>query len=152
MNPDDLLKLDAQLCFRLYAASRAMTRTYQPLLAGLDLTYPQYLVMLVLWEKDDITVKQIGEKLALDSGTLTPLLKRLEHSGFIIRQRRAENEREVRILLTSTGRNLKEKAKPIPAQMFEHFGITLEEITELKRLLDQITGSACSPENPASSC
>ena len=106
----DGLRLDEQLCFALYAASRAMTHAYQPFLAPLQLTYPQYVVMLVLWERDGSTVGEIGERLRLDSGTLTPLLKRLEGLGYVTRRRSAEDERRVLIHLTVEGRELRAKA------------------------------------------
>ncbi|MGL5987666.1 MAG: MarR family winged helix-turn-helix transcriptional regulator, partial [Burkholderiales bacterium] len=96
----DGLRLDEQLCFALYAASRAVTQTYQPYLSQLELTYPQYLVMLVLWEQDGLTVKNIGEKLLLDSGTLTPLLKRLEAIGYVSRKRSLQDERQVLVYLS----------------------------------------------------
>ncbi|MDK2122681.1 MarR family winged helix-turn-helix transcriptional regulator [Parachitinimonas caeni] len=134
----DWLKLDVQLCFRLYAASRSMTRCYQPLLAELGLTYPQYLAMLVLWEEDSLTVKRIGERLQLDSGTLTPLLKRMEQAGLLQRQRRIENEREVRVCLTDAGKALKEKAVAVPQALFTTLNLTLEEISQLSHLLDKL--------------
>lgn len=109
------LQLDTQLCFALYAASRAMTQAYQPLLLPLGLTYPQYLAMLVLWETDGISVKQLGERLQLDSGTLTPLLKRLESSGLLQRQRSREDERSVCVHLTPAGQALETLAADIPA-------------------------------------
>lgn len=111
---DALLKLDNQLCFALYSTSLAMTKLYKPLLDELGLTYPQYLAMLVLWEQDGLMVSEIGERLYLDSGTLTPLLKRLEASGLISRIRAVEDERRVHITLTATGRKLKAKAAKIP--------------------------------------
>ena len=111
------LQLDKQLCFALYAASRAMTQAYQPLLALLGLTYPQYLAMLVLWEQDGSSVKQLGERLHLDSGTLTPLLKRLENAGLVQRQRSSEDERSVVIWLTAAGKALEEQAAPIPVSL-----------------------------------
>lgn len=113
----DMLALDNQFCFAIYSASLAMTKTYKPFLDKLGLTYPQYLVMLVLWQQDDVLVKSIGERLFLDSGTLTPLLKRLEASAFIARTRDAADERQVRITLTKEGRALKKKAQDIPRQM-----------------------------------
>jgi DNA-binding MarR family transcriptional regulator len=112
---DQALKLENQLCFSLYSASLAMTKLYKPLLANLGLTYPQYLAMLVLWESDGLVVSEIGERLYLDSGTLTPLLKRLEAGGFITRQRDAGDERRVRVNLTPAGRALKADAASIPA-------------------------------------
>jgi MarR family transcriptional regulator, organic hydroperoxide resistance regulator len=113
----DPLALDNQFCFALYSASLAMTKTYKPFLDKLGLTYPQYLVMLVLWQQDDVLVKSIGEKLFLDSGTLTPLLKRLEASALIARTRDDADERQVRITLTREGRALKKKAQTIPYQV-----------------------------------
>ncbi|MBP1627610.1 MAG: MarR family transcriptional regulator [Holophagaceae bacterium] len=106
----DGMRLDEQLCFALYAASRAMTQAYQPFLAPLRLTYPQYVVMLVLWEGDGLTVSEIGERLRLDSGTLTPLLKRLEGLGYVTRRRSLEDERRVLVSLTDQGRELRKEA------------------------------------------
>jgi DNA-binding MarR family transcriptional regulator len=111
---DAMLKLDNQLCFALYSTSLAMTRLYKPLLDELGLTYPQYLAMLVLWEQDGLMVSEIGERLYLDSGTLTPLLKRMEAAGLIARLRAVEDERRVHITLTASGRKLKAKAAKIP--------------------------------------
>lgn len=145
MNDTDWLRLDAQLCFRLYAASRTVTRCYQPLLAALDLTYPQYLVMLVLWEADDVTVKFIGERLMLDSGTLTPLLKRLEQGGLIRRERRAENEREVRVMLSEAGQQLRSKAEAVPPALVDAMGLSLDEVAELRDRLDHLLRQAKDP-------
>ena len=111
---DVMLELDNQLCFALYSTSLAMTRVYKPLLNELGLTYPQYLAMLVLWERDGLMVSELGERLYLDSGTLTPLLKRLETSGLITRIRAVEDERRVHITLTASGRKLKIRAAKIP--------------------------------------
>ena len=111
------LHLDNQLCFALYAASRAMTAAYAPLLDALDLTYPQYLVMLVLWERDGERVSQIGERLHLDSATLTPLLKRLESRELIERRRSRTDERVVEVFLTAAGKRLQRKATEVPACM-----------------------------------
>ncbi|HEY2254150.1 MAG TPA: MarR family transcriptional regulator [Variovorax sp.] len=111
---DELLKLDNQLCFAIYSASLATTRLYKPLLEKLKLTYPQYLVMLVLWEQDGLMVSELGERLSLDSGTLTPLLKRLESNGFVARLRDLDDERRVRITLTAAGRRLKARAATVP--------------------------------------
>lgn len=108
------LLVDQQLCFALYSANLAMNKVYRQLLAQLDITYPQYLVMLVLWQKDDLTVSEIGEQLFLDSATLTPLLKRLESAGLIMRQRTRQDERQVAVTLTETGRALRSKAESIP--------------------------------------
>ena len=112
---DPALLLDNQLCFALYSASLAMTKLYKPLLAELGLTYPQYLVLLVLWEQDDVIVSTLGERLFLDSGTLTPLLKRMEAAGLLVRTRSAQDERRVQISLTEVGRKLKARAARVPA-------------------------------------
>src|ERR1700751_5827437 len=111
---DALLRLDNQICFAIYSTAHAFNRVYKPLLDRLGLTYPQYLVMLVLWEKDGVSVKDIGERLFLDSGTLTPLLKRLEAAQLIKRTRSKEDERQVLIALTAQGKALKEKARAVP--------------------------------------
>ena len=112
--PEDWLHLDVQLCFALYASSLAMTKLYKPLLAPLGLTYPQYLVMLVLWEVDGLSVSALGQRLSLDSGTLTPLLKRLEAAALIARRRAADDERRVDIFLSDSGRALQKQALKIP--------------------------------------
>ncbi len=118
MSEDDAMpRLDHQVCFAIYSTLHAVNKTYAPLLASIGLTYPQYLVMLVLWEEDDVTVKAIGERLHLDSGTLTPLLKRLESTGLLVRARDPKDERQVRIKLTPKGADLRREAKPIPAQI-----------------------------------
>lgn len=111
---DAALLLDNQLCFALYSASLAMTKLYKPLLAALGLTYPQYLALLVLWERDGLTVSELGERLSLDSGTLTPLLKRLEAAGLVSRLRDAADERRVRVQLTAEGRSIKARASHVP--------------------------------------
>ena len=135
---NDPLALDNQLCFALYSASLAMTKTYKPYLNKLGLTYPQYLVMLVLWQQDDVLVKAIGERLYLDSGTLTPLLKRLEASSLIARTRDEADERQVRITLTKEGRSLKKKAQCIPQQILCASGQTHGAIQELREQLTAI--------------
>lgn len=114
---DEILKLDNQLCFALYVTSKEIIRGYKPLLDPLGLTYTSYIAMLALWEKDDVTVKALGKRLYLDSGTLTPLLKKLEAKGLVQRQRRQDDERIVRITLTEEGRQLKKKAVAIPKEM-----------------------------------
>jgi DNA-binding MarR family transcriptional regulator len=134
-SPDNMLALDNQFCFALYSASLAMTKTYKPLLDKLGLTYPQYLVMLVLWQEDGLLVKTIGEKLFLDSGTLTPLLKRLEASGFIVRARDLEDERQVRITLTREGRALKRRAQDIPQQVLCASGQSEQAVAGLRTQL-----------------
>ncbi|WP_339543856.1 MarR family winged helix-turn-helix transcriptional regulator [Pseudomonas sp. RA_35y_Pfl2_P32] len=139
----DSLALDNQLCFKLYAASRAVIRGYKPLLEPLGLTYPQYLVMLVLWEwqqqpPEQPTVKALGERLALDSGTLTPLLKRLEHMQFVQRQRSARDEREVHLSLSPAGVALREQVGPLKARLLCDSGIDLQQLTQLRAGLDQL--------------
>ena len=135
----DALKLDAQLCFSLYAASRAMTAAYGPLLAPLGLTYPQYLVMLVLWEADDVSVKFVGERLELDSGTLTPLLKKLEGQGLVLRTRDAGDARVVRLTLTASGRALKKKAQGVPVQLLCQTGLDLPGLARLRKAVTTLT-------------
>ena len=132
---DAWLALDKQLCFALYSASLAMTKVYKPLLAPLGLTYPQYLVMLALWEDDAQTVSALGDKLALDSGTLTPLLKRLETQGQLSRERDAGDERRVIVRLTPAGRQLKVQARRIPQEIGRASGCELSEIVGLTRQL-----------------
>ena len=143
LSADELLKLDNQLCFAVYSASLAMTRLYKPLLEKLGLTYPQYLVLLVLWERDGLTVSELGERLSLDSGTLTPLLKRLEALGLVERTRSTDDERVVHIHLTASGRRLRAKAEGVPAAMFCATGLSgasAERLgTELRRLLATLT-------------
>jgi DNA-binding MarR family transcriptional regulator len=135
---DELLKLDNQLCFQLYSASRLMTKMYQPLLKPLDLTYPQYLVMLVLWEEQmghKFTVTHLGQRLKLDSGTLTPLLKRLEAKHLIQRQRSNEDERHVWIRLAPLGDSLKSQAKRVPEKLICEASLKEEDVTNARELL-----------------
>ena len=128
---DTMLQLDNQLCFALYSTSLAMTKLYKPLLDELGLTYPQYLTMLVLWEQDGLTVSELGQRLYLDSGTLTPLLKRLESSGLISRIRAVEDERRVHITLTATGRKLKTRAAKIPGCILSASQCSIPELMAL---------------------
>jgi DNA-binding MarR family transcriptional regulator len=128
---DAFLRLDHQLCFALYSASLAMTKLYKPLLEPLGLTYPQYLVMLVLWEQDGASVSQLGERLTLDSGTLTPLLKRLEAAGLVQRLRDAADERRVLLQLTAAGRALKARARAVPEAVACAAGCPLDELAAL---------------------
>ena len=132
------LLLDHQFCFALYSASLAMTKAYQPLLAALGLTYPQYLVMLVVWERDGMTVSEIGKRLFLDSGTLTPLIKRLESAGLIVRVRDVEDERRVRAKLTAAGRLLKSKAVDVPRCVTSKTGYEAEKLLSLNQVLRQL--------------
>jgi MarR family transcriptional regulator, organic hydroperoxide resistance regulator len=131
LDPGALLKLDNQLCFALYSTSLAMTKVYKPLLAKLGLTYPQYLVMLVLWEQDGLTVSALGERLFLDSGTLTPLLKRLEAQGMLLRARRAEDERQVIVSLSEAGRALRDEALTVPQAVLCATACTVPELQNL---------------------
>ena len=131
IKPNVMLQLDNQLCFALYSTSLTMTKLYKPLLAELGLTYPQYLAMLVLWERDGLMVSELGQKLYLDSGTLTPLLKRLEASGFISRIRDVEDERRVYITLTSSGRKLKTRAAKIPGCIVSASQCSVPELMNL---------------------
>ena len=128
---DTLSRLDNQLCFALYSTSLAMTRVYKPLLDELNLTYPQYLAMLVLWEQDGLMVSELGDKLFLDSGTLTPLLKRMEASGLVTRIRAAQDERRVHITLTAAGRELKARAAGIPGCILSASQCSIAELIAL---------------------
>ena len=131
--------LEDQLCFALYAASRAMTARYRPLLDAVGLTYPQYLVMMLLWEEDNQTVGQLGARLSLDSGTLSPLLKRLTTAGLVTRHRRVEDERSVSIALTDAGRALQEKAGAISEEIICALDLDREEFADLKAKLTLVT-------------
>src|SRR5881394_1267891 len=131
----DPLLLGNQICFAVYSTAHAFNRVYKPLLDRLGLTYPQYLAMLVLWERDDVPLKDIGEKLFLDSGTLTPLLKRLEASGLIKRTRSTEDERQVLIALTPKGRTLKEEARAVPQAILSNSACSVGELVTMKNEL-----------------
>lgn len=137
--PSPSVALDDQLCFALYAASRAVTARYRPMLEAIGLTYPQYLVMMLLWEEDHQTVGQLGSRLALDSGTLSPLLKRLTAAGLVTRHRRVEDERSVAIALTDAGRALQGKAIAISEEMIGAIGFDSGEFAELKGRLEVLT-------------
>ncbi|MEI9988231.1 MAG: MarR family transcriptional regulator [Aliidongia sp.] len=141
MDEKDALKLDSQLCFALYSTTHAVTKAYAPLLERLGLTYPQYLVMLVLWESEGPTVKELGERLQLDSGTLTPLLKRLEAAGLVRRERDRRDERQVRIGLTEAGAGLRELAGEVPRGLLCAMGLPLDEIIALKTELERLRAS-----------
>jgi DNA-binding MarR family transcriptional regulator len=138
IDPAALLQLDSQLCFALYSTSLAMTKLYQPLLAELGVTYPQYLVLLALWETDDLTVSQLGERLRLDSGTLTPLLKRMESAGLIQRQRATDDERRVQITLTAQARKLRQRALKVPEQVLCGTQCSLSEVRALTKRLQSL--------------
>ena len=135
---EDAFRLDRQLCFALHATSRAVTRAYGPFLAPLGVTYPQYLVLLVLWENDRLTVSRIGHLLHLDSGTLTPLLKRLEAQGIVVRARARADEREVIVSLTTAGQNLRRRAEGIRDHVACAIGATPGELTQLRDSLSKI--------------
>lgn len=138
--------LGNQLCFAIYSTAHAFNRVYKPLLDRLGLTYPQYLVMLVLWERDGVPVKKIGERLFLDSGTLTPLLKRLEAAGLIKRTRSSEDERQVLIALTAQSQALREQAKAVPQAILAAAGCSIGELSSLRKSLialrDQLNAAA----------
>ena len=133
------LSLDRQLCFALYSASRAMTAAYRPVLDELNLTYPQYLVLLVLWEEGRATVGRLGERLQLDSGTLSPLLKRLEANGFVRRERSSTDERLVDVTLTAAGRRLERRAQFMPERLFSSTGMTEKDAANLRDAVRQLT-------------
>ncbi len=132
------LKLDNQLCFPIYALARDIIAAYRPLLEAIDLTYPQYLALLVLWEKQEQSVSQLGEHLDLDSGTLTPLLKRLEQKGLVNRRRSERDERIVLVSLTEAGTSLQSKAANIPATLLKSMPVSAEELETLQRIICKI--------------
>jgi DNA-binding MarR family transcriptional regulator len=137
---DAWLQLDQQLCFALYSASLAMTKVYKPLLEPLGLTYPQYLALLLLWERDGQTVGELGERLFLDSGTLTPLLKRMEAAGWLTRERAADDERRVIVSLTAAGRELRRQARAVPRQLVQATGCGAAELADLTIRLQGLRG------------
>lgn len=139
--------LDDQLCFALYSTAHAVTRAYKPLLDEFGLTYPQYLVLLVLWEKDGMSVKDIGDRLFLDSGTLTPLLKRMEAAGFVKRSRDPEDERQLRVNLTARAQELRSKSRDIAHQLFCDFGRTLPELVALREELAELRAQLQKSQN-----
>lgn len=140
MSRDELLSLDNQLCFTIYACSRSLTHLYRPLLKQLGVTYPQYLVLMVLWENNKQSVTELGERLFLDSGTLTPLLKRMENSGFVQRIRSQKDERKVVVQITKRGKALKKQAYEIPEKKFCQNGLTIEEFVRMKNDMEQLLG------------
>ena len=135
MNRYDVLKLDRQFCFPLYACSRELIKEYKPFLDELDLTYTQYITMLVLWERKSINVKTLGDQLFLDSGTLTPLLKKLEAKGLVTRKRSSEDERNLIVSITEAGEALKEQALPIPAEVAKCSNLTEDEQQTIYHLM-----------------
>lgn len=134
----NLLKLENQVCFPVYSLAKEIVSRYRPFLEELDLTYPQYLVLLVLWEYRQQTVSQIGEKLHLDSGTLTPLLKRMEQKNLVTRMRDTGDERVVNILLTTQGSQLEQRAKAVPEKLVENMQVSTEELLLLKNVIETI--------------
>ncbi|MEU5579708.1 MarR family transcriptional regulator [Streptomyces huasconensis] len=158
LDDQDFLRLDRQVCFSLHAAARAFNGVYRTALKDLGLTYPQYLVMLVLWEDGELPVKKIGERLRLDSGTLSPLLKRLEAAGHVERRRSAEDERSVSVRVTAQGAALREKALAVPRTIAAATGLSLDEVRDLRTRLDRLTaaldgeGREVSGEGGAGDC
>jgi DNA-binding MarR family transcriptional regulator len=136
--PEELQRLDRQLCFPLYAASRLVTRLYQPMLDPLGLTYPQYIVLMILWEDAPCPVSHIGNRALLNTNTLTPLLKRLQQLGYVQRQRSATDERVVEISLTESGAALKQQCACIPSDLVHTLGMPLEKLGALKGLVDEL--------------
>jgi DNA-binding MarR family transcriptional regulator len=149
-DPQELLRLDRQLCFTLYSSSLLMTKLYAPVLARLQLTYPQYLVMLVLWESDALTVGAMGKRLCLDTGTLTPLLKRLQAAGRLRRERSLDDERRVIVSLTPQGHALRHQAGDIPLQVACATGCTLDDIAKLTARLQGLRRHIASHLDAAS--
>jgi DNA-binding MarR family transcriptional regulator len=152
ISDDDFLRLDQQICFSLHAASRAFNGVYRTVLKDLGLTYPQYLVMLVLWEHGELPVKRIGEYLRLDSGTLSPLLKRLESAGYVERRRSREDERSVTARPTAAGLELRAKALDVPRRIVASTGLSLEQISELRAGLDALTARLDTVDPDAAGC
>jgi DNA-binding MarR family transcriptional regulator len=148
MEGDETLKLRRQVCFALYAASRAVTGLYRPVLDRLGITYPQYLVLLVLWEHGDTTVKQLGSLLMLDSGTLSPLLKRLEAAGLVRRRRSTEDERSVVVGLTPAGDRLRRAARAVPASVARASGLPPAELSALRDTLVALTEAVTTAAQP----
>lgn len=134
----DILKLDNQLCFPLYAVSKEIVRHYKPFLDEMDLTYTQYIAMMVMWEQKELSVKQLGEFLYLDSGTLTPLLKTMEKKGWVTRKRSEKDERVLTVTITEAGEKLREKAITVPNKIAECINITAEEAMQLYTILHKI--------------
>jgi DNA-binding MarR family transcriptional regulator len=148
-DPRELQRLDRQLCFALYSSSLVMTKLYKPVLGTLGLTYPQYLVLLVLWETDVIGVGELGERLYLDSGTLTPLLKRMESAGLLARARAVGDERRVIVTLTAAGRALRRRAESVPLQVACATGCKLSELSELTAQLQTLRANIAGQLAPA---
>ena len=137
---ENVLKLDNQLCFPLYACAKEIVRRYKPFLDEIDLTYTQYITMMALWEEKKMTVKELGKRLFLDSGTLTPLLKRLEQKGLVKRERDSEDERVLIVSITETGEALKEQAVLVPHKMTQCVKLDMDDAKELYRILHKMLG------------
>lgn len=135
----DQLKLENQICFRLYSSSRAITRLYKPLLDNIGLTYPQYIVMMVLWERRTIAFRELMDVLQLKTGTLTPIIQRLEKAGYLVKKRDENDDRKVDIVLSEKGDELIEKAKDIPSKLLKTLDMTMEEYSRYISTLDEIT-------------
>lgn len=146
--PEDPLSLERQVCYALSIASRGVIATYKPLLRPLGLTHPQYLVMVALWQHGPLNVKHLGALLSLDSGTLSPLLKRLETTGLVTRQRYASDERQVEVTLTPTGRALREHAEPVQQEVERRLGLTQEELASLQAVLTRVSEATAATGRP----
>lgn len=144
---EDMLLLDNQLCFPLYAAAKEVVRRYTPFLAPFDLTYTQYIAMMVLWEKKTVSVNELGKQLMLDSGTLTPLLRKLEDKKYLLREKSAKDGRRLIVSLTPEGASLKDKMVVVPQKMGTCVHLSPEETTELKRLLKKVTNNILASTN-----
>lgn len=147
MSLEDMLLLDNQLCFPLYAAAKEVVRRYTPFLAPFDLTYTQYIAMMVLWEKKTVSVNELGKQLMLDSGTLTPLLRKLEDKKYLLREKSAKDGRRLIVSLTPEGASLKDKMVVVPQKMGTCVHLSPEETTELKRLLKKVTNNILASTN-----
>lgn len=146
MSDDECLRLDRQLCFPIYACSKEIIRKYTPLLEGIGLTYTQYIVMLALWEKDEISVRELGDRLLLDSGTLSPILEKLEGKGLLEREKVKGDERKVAIKLTDKGEGLRVPAREIPAKMGKCLNLSTEEAEKLGEILYKLLKNLCYNE------
>lgn len=135
---DEALKLGNQICFRLYKASRAMIRIYQPLLQSLKLTYPQYVAMLVLWEESSIDFKALGKRLDMKTGTLTPIIQKLEGLGFVVREKNAEDSRKLWVSLTPKGKDLKQEARKIPEMLLKNMDMNFDQYMKFVAVLDEM--------------
>lgn len=144
-SPDDLLKLDRQVCFALAVAARNVIGLYRPVLEPLGLTHPQYLVMLALWEDSPVTVRRLGRLISLEPATLSPLLKRLEAAGLVRRERHPDDDRALAITLTDRGRRLREKALEVPPQVVERLGMGLDELEALRAALSRVIAATTPP-------